>query len=89
MNWLDFLIGCCVGSLFGIIFCSVQDIRSVGRKGMETDGHVIYKCLLCKNERKLKVHKKDYCEVKVCPNCLGVSVDVFKIAKYKQVGEKE
>lgn len=26
MHWLDFLIGCCVGSVFGIIFCSVQDI---------------------------------------------------------------
>lgn len=54
---------------------------------MKTAGHVIYQCLLCKNERKLKVHKKDYCEVKVCPNCRGVSVDIFKIAKYKQVGE--
>jgi len=26
MHWLDFLIGCCAGSVFGIIFCSVQDI---------------------------------------------------------------
>ncbi|SEG88371.1 hypothetical protein SAMN04487919_16111 [Bacillus sp. ok061] len=26
MHWLDFLIGCCACSVFGIIFCSVQDI---------------------------------------------------------------
>lgn len=22
MEWLDFFIGCCAGSLFGIVFCS-------------------------------------------------------------------
>ncbi|MEC2958244.1 MULTISPECIES: hypothetical protein [Bacillus cereus group] len=25
MHWLDFLIGCCVGSLLGIVFCSVLE----------------------------------------------------------------
>ncbi|MDA1861187.1 hypothetical protein PDK22_26225 [Bacillus cereus group sp. BY122LC] len=27
MEWLDFLIGCCVGSLFGIVFCSWLEKR--------------------------------------------------------------
>lgn len=40
MHWLDFLIGCCAGSVFGIIFCSVQDALgkrdiSLAQKEME------------------------------------------------------
>ncbi|MDY8162700.1 hypothetical protein [Bacillus thuringiensis] len=27
MNWIDFILGCCVGSVLGIIFCSVQEVR--------------------------------------------------------------
>ncbi|MCS3600129.1 hypothetical protein [Bacillus sp. JUb91] len=27
MEWIDFIIGCCVGAVLGIIFCSVQEVR--------------------------------------------------------------
>ncbi len=37
MHWLDFLIGCCVGSLFGIVFCSLQEKKSERERNREIE----------------------------------------------------
>ncbi|MGE7891264.1 hypothetical protein ACQKN7_28610 [Bacillus cereus] len=37
MHWLDFLIGCCVGSLIGIIFCSWLEKRSERERKREIE----------------------------------------------------
>ncbi|MBZ8121409.1 hypothetical protein [Bacillus thuringiensis] len=88
-TWFILWICICASSSVSMAKKEKEPLKWNARNDLKTDGHVIYKCLICKNERKLKVHKKDYCEVKVCPNCRGVSVDIFKIDKYKQVGEKK
>ncbi|WP_170953448.1 hypothetical protein [Bacillus cereus] len=37
MHWLDFLIGCCVGSLLGIVFCSWLEKRSERERNREIE----------------------------------------------------
>ncbi|AQQ66180.1 MULTISPECIES: hypothetical protein [Bacillus cereus group] len=37
MHWLDFLIGFCVGSLFGIIFCSLQEKKRERKRNREIE----------------------------------------------------
>lgn len=37
MHWLDFLIGCCVGSLLGIAFCSLQEKKRERERNREIE----------------------------------------------------
>ncbi|MGM2815353.1 hypothetical protein ACS2Q8_25825 [Bacillus cereus group sp. Bce007] len=37
MHWLDFLIGCCVGALLGIVFCSWLEKRSERERNREIE----------------------------------------------------
>ncbi|MGH0601157.1 hypothetical protein [Bacillus mycoides] len=37
MHWLDFLIGCCAGSLLGIVFCSVLEKKIERERNREIE----------------------------------------------------
>jgi Zn-finger nucleic acid-binding protein len=45
-----------------------------------------YKCLCCGYSELLTFQKEEYSEVKVCPQCNGAFVDVWKLEKYKRKG---
>ncbi|HDR3487785.1 TPA: hypothetical protein QCN90_005117 [Bacillus pacificus] len=53
MEWLTFLIGCCVGSLSGIIFCSWLEKRSERERNREIE------ISLRKEMEQLKALRKD------------------------------
>ncbi|MGY4559455.1 hypothetical protein CN275_00300 [Bacillus anthracis] len=41
MHWLDFLIGCCAGSLLGIVFCSWLEKRQEREVNREIDKPIL------------------------------------------------
>lgn len=55
------------------------------KKPEEIVRYAKYQCLNCDHKDTATGKRKDYKEILVCPKCNGAYVDIWHIAKYKQL----
>lgn len=50
--------------------------------------HAKYKCLSCEHTDPVRGKRREYSEVRLCPKCNGLFVDIWNLEKYKHLKPK-